>query len=117
MSTLARLASRVHRRHHERFIDPIRARRRNHDLGERQACSGRLCLQNLTPYAVHRDTVEWLSDSGEKSYGFESVRRSNLMERPGTILAAAPTQENAFSHAWSSGRRAFSAVFNVPSSR
>ena len=87
----ARAARRFHRVAHARFVDGVRAGRRDVDDVQRQAEPVCLRLQERAPHRVHRDPVGVGVHGHEQRLHVEAELVACGRERERAVLAAAPT--------------------------
>jgi hypothetical protein len=79
---------------HARVVVGVRAGKGKIDLPERQANGVGLPVEQLFAEAVDGDAAELFVDGSEQGDDFEFGLLAEQVERPGTVLAAAPAQQD-----------------------
>ena len=98
-------------RSHPALILSIRARKRQIHLPKRQPHRLRLLLQQLLAKAMDRHPPELLVERSEQPHHFILLLLPQQMQRPGRVLPAAPTEQDASrATAW---RRGHSAIVRI----
>ena len=77
---------------HDALIVGIAAWIGDRDLGQRQPRACRLGLHELPPDGMHRHAIERAVDGGEQAGNLDPLA-TRQVQRPGRILARAPTQK------------------------
>ena len=83
---------------HARFINGIRALRRDAHFVERQADGCGLELEKLAANAVHADAFVALGDGREEGCDVELLLLEQRVKRHGAVFAAAPAEEDGFAY-------------------
>ena len=85
---------------HSPFVVGVAAREGKIDLPKRQTDRSGLPIEQLFAEAVNCDPAELFVDRGQQSNDFKFGLLAKEMKRPGAVLAAAPTKEDAFWLQW-----------------
>ena len=80
---------------HDLGVVGIAARMRDRDQLDRQTDTIGLLLQQRHPDGVHGDTVECLIDGAEKTVHGDLGILAHPVQRPGTVLTAAPREHGS----------------------